>query len=102
MRREARVGGRCGHVPAAAGPWARPGPARLGFHSFSVFHPSENYSAEDKYKIWMRHRYNDCVGCLAELMGHGAFRVKVGPEPAAEAGPRRGQLGAVLSGVSAL
>lgn len=54
-----------------------------GFHCFSVFRPSENYSAEDKYKIWMRHRYNECVDCLAELMGHHVFQVKVGPEPAA-------------------
>ncbi|KAM6377900.1 nucleolar complex protein 4 homolog isoform 1-T1 [Pluvialis apricaria] len=37
---------------------------------------AESYSAEEKYKIWMRHRYNDCVGCLAELMGHDAFQVK--------------------------
>ncbi|XP_035196750.1 nucleolar complex protein 4 homolog [Oxyura jamaicensis] len=33
-------------------------------------------SAEEKYKVWMRHRYNDCVGWLAELMGHGSFQVK--------------------------
>lgn len=32
----------------------------------------------------MRHRYKECVDCLAELMGHDAFQVKVGPEPAAE------------------
>ncbi|XP_068886939.1 nucleolar complex protein 4 homolog isoform X2 [Aphelocoma coerulescens] len=37
---------------------------------------AENYSAEDKYRIWMRHRYRDCVGCLGELMGHDAFQVK--------------------------
>ena len=59
-------------------------PAGLSFQDLSVFHPSDNYSAEDKYKIWMRHRYNDCVDCLAELMGHDAFQVKVGPEPCAE------------------
>uniref|UniRef100_A0A8B9FFC0 CCAAT-binding factor domain-containing protein n=1 Tax=Amazona collaria TaxID=241587 RepID=A0A8B9FFC0_9PSIT len=35
-----------------------------------------DYSAEDKYKIWMRHRYKECVDCLAELMGHDAFQVK--------------------------
>ncbi|XP_068064845.1 nucleolar complex protein 4 homolog [Anomalospiza imberbis] len=35
-----------------------------------------SYSAEDKYRIWMRHRYRDCVGCLGELMGHDAFQVK--------------------------
>ncbi|KAK2537762.1 Noc4l [Columba livia] len=37
---------------------------------------AENYSAEDKYKIWMRHRYNECVESLAELLGHDAFPVK--------------------------
>ncbi|KFP16794.1 Nucleolar complex protein 4, partial [Egretta garzetta] len=36
----------------------------------------DGYSAEDKYKIWMRHRYNDCLDSLAELMGHNAFQVK--------------------------
>ncbi|XP_015684027.1 nucleolar complex protein 4 homolog [Protobothrops mucrosquamatus] len=35
-----------------------------------------NYSAEEKYKIWMRHRYNSCTTCLGELMGHEAFQVK--------------------------
>lgn len=45
---------------------------------------AESYSAEDKYRIWMRHRYRDCVGCLGVLMGHEAFQVKVGPEPAAD------------------
>uniref|UniRef100_A0A452I4H2 CCAAT-binding factor domain-containing protein n=1 Tax=Gopherus agassizii TaxID=38772 RepID=A0A452I4H2_9SAUR len=35
-----------------------------------------NYNAEDKYKIWMRHRYNSCVNCLVELMGHESFQVK--------------------------
>ncbi|KFV63344.1 Nucleolar complex protein 4, partial [Dryobates pubescens] len=37
---------------------------------------ADNNSAEDKYKIWMRHRYNDCVDSLAELMGHDSFQVK--------------------------
>uniref|UniRef100_A0A8C3XPN6 Nucleolar complex associated 4 homolog n=1 Tax=Chelydra serpentina TaxID=8475 RepID=A0A8C3XPN6_CHESE len=37
---------------------------------------ADNYSAEDKYKIWMRHRYNSCVNCLVELMGHESFQVK--------------------------
>ncbi|XP_039188338.1 nucleolar complex protein 4 homolog [Crotalus tigris] len=35
-----------------------------------------NYSAEEKYKIWMRHRYNSCTACLGELMGHKVFQVK--------------------------
>ncbi|ETE59883.1 Nucleolar complex protein 4-like protein, partial [Ophiophagus hannah] len=35
-----------------------------------------NYSAEEKYKIWMRHRYNSCATCLGELMAHEAFQVK--------------------------
>ncbi|XP_019394536.1 PREDICTED: nucleolar complex protein 4 homolog [Crocodylus porosus] len=33
-------------------------------------------SAEEQYKIWMRHRYHSCVLCLAELMGHSSFEVK--------------------------
>ncbi|XP_032085986.1 nucleolar complex protein 4 homolog [Thamnophis elegans] len=35
-----------------------------------------NYRAEEKYKMWMRHRYNSCITCLGELMGHEAFQVK--------------------------
>uniref|UniRef100_A0A8C6XWD1 Nucleolar complex associated 4 homolog n=1 Tax=Naja naja TaxID=35670 RepID=A0A8C6XWD1_NAJNA len=35
-----------------------------------------NYSAEEKYKIWMRHRYKSCTTCLGELMAHEAFQVK--------------------------
>lgn len=46
-------------------------------------------SAEEKYRVWMRHRYNDCVGWLGELMGHGSFQVKVG-EPGAEVPRYRG------------
>ncbi|XP_043921486.1 nucleolar complex protein 4 homolog [Protopterus annectens] len=34
------------------------------------------YSAEEKYKIWMRHRYHDCVKQLLELMVHTSFQVK--------------------------
>ncbi|XP_042297854.1 nucleolar complex protein 4 homolog [Sceloporus undulatus] len=36
----------------------------------------ESYSAEDKYKIWMRHRYSSCCNCLAQLMGHKSFQIK--------------------------
>ncbi|XP_060641650.2 nucleolar complex protein 4 homolog [Anolis sagrei] len=36
----------------------------------------ESYSAEEKYKIWMRHRYNSCNNCLAQLMSHQSFQVK--------------------------
>ncbi|XP_077164485.1 nucleolar complex protein 4 homolog [Paroedura picta] len=36
----------------------------------------ESYSAEEKYKIWMRHRYNSCVHCLSELMSHESFQIK--------------------------
>ncbi|XP_063000488.1 nucleolar complex protein 4 homolog [Elgaria multicarinata webbii] len=36
----------------------------------------ESYSAEDKYRIWMRLRYNSCINCLGELMGHRSFQVK--------------------------
>lgn len=66
------------------GPAALPGTgAALPEPSLSVcLSLTESYSAEDKYRIWMRHRYRDCVGCLGELMGHDAFQVKVGPEPA--------------------
>ncbi|XP_030074101.1 nucleolar complex protein 4 homolog [Microcaecilia unicolor] len=35
-----------------------------------------NCSAEDQYRIWMRHRYNSCVCCLMELMAHSSFQVK--------------------------
>ncbi|KAG8597376.1 hypothetical protein GDO81_002272 [Engystomops pustulosus] len=28
----------------------------------------DSLSAEDKYKIWMRHRYNSCVSCLGEQL----------------------------------
>uniref|UniRef100_A0A663MDV1 Nucleolar complex associated 4 homolog n=1 Tax=Athene cunicularia TaxID=194338 RepID=A0A663MDV1_ATHCN len=38
--------------------------------------PPDSCSAEEKYRMWMRHRYNDCVRGLAGLMGHGAFQVK--------------------------
>ncbi|KGL74194.1 Nucleolar complex protein 4, partial [Tinamus guttatus] len=33
-------------------------------------------SAEDKYRMWMRHRYRSCLECLAELLAHEAFQVK--------------------------
>uniref|UniRef100_A0A8D0L6N2 Nucleolar complex associated 4 homolog n=1 Tax=Sphenodon punctatus TaxID=8508 RepID=A0A8D0L6N2_SPHPU len=36
----------------------------------------EGYSAEDKYKVWMRHRYNSCINCLVELMSHESFQVQ--------------------------
>uniref|UniRef100_A0A6J0T7G3 Nucleolar complex protein 4 homolog n=1 Tax=Pogona vitticeps TaxID=103695 RepID=A0A6J0T7G3_9SAUR len=36
----------------------------------------ESASVEEKYKIWMRHRYQSTVCCLSELMGHKSFRVK--------------------------
>ncbi|XP_006640308.2 nucleolar complex protein 4 homolog [Lepisosteus oculatus] len=35
-----------------------------------------NYSAEEKYKMWMRHRYNSCVEQLQDLMIHEAYRVR--------------------------
>ncbi|XP_029475320.1 nucleolar complex protein 4 homolog isoform X2 [Rhinatrema bivittatum] len=35
-----------------------------------------NYTAEDQYKMWMRHRYNSCVCCLLGLMAHESFQVK--------------------------
>ncbi|KAE8634863.1 hypothetical protein XENTR_v10002455 [Xenopus tropicalis] len=33
-------------------------------------------SAEDKYKMWMRHRYNSCVTCLLNLLQHSSFSVQ--------------------------
>ncbi|XP_063820747.1 nucleolar complex protein 4 homolog isoform X2 [Pseudophryne corroboree] len=36
----------------------------------------DSLSAEEKYKIWMRHRYNDCVTCLLELLSHPSFQVQ--------------------------
>jgi len=77
--------------PVSAGRPGRGGPPSAGGGSaarsfpdpFGAFGPSGTGSAEEKYKAWMRHRYRDCVGGLAELMGHPAFRVKVGPGPAA-------------------
>ncbi|KAM4050872.1 nucleolar complex protein 4 homolog [Anomaloglossus baeobatrachus] len=37
---------------------------------------SESLSAEEKYKIWMRHRYNSCVSCLVELLDATSFQVQ--------------------------
>ncbi|KTG32362.1 hypothetical protein cypCar_00003923 [Cyprinus carpio] len=37
---------------------------------------SGDRSAEEKYRIFMRHRYNNCVELLLENMGHEAFQVK--------------------------
>uniref|UniRef100_A0A8C4TEQ6 Nucleolar complex associated 4 homolog n=1 Tax=Erpetoichthys calabaricus TaxID=27687 RepID=A0A8C4TEQ6_ERPCA len=34
------------------------------------------FSAEEKYKAWMRHRYNGCVEQLLDLLGHDAYHVK--------------------------
>uniref|UniRef100_A0A670IZP1 CCAAT-binding factor domain-containing protein n=1 Tax=Podarcis muralis TaxID=64176 RepID=A0A670IZP1_PODMU len=45
-------------------------------YSGSLLLKLKSYSAEDKYKIWMRHRYNSCVHCLGELMGHESFQVQ--------------------------
>ncbi|XP_066545640.1 nucleolar complex protein 4 homolog [Amia ocellicauda] len=37
---------------------------------------TDNYSAEDKYKMWMRHRYASCVQQTLDLIAHEAFQVK--------------------------
>ncbi|XP_058615140.1 nucleolar complex protein 4 homolog [Onychostoma macrolepis] len=37
---------------------------------------SGDRSAEEKYRIFMRHRYNNCVELLLENLGHEAFQVK--------------------------
>lgn len=82
-------------VSTERGPAALPGPgAALSEPSLcACLSLTENYSAEDKYRIWMRHRYRDCVGYLGELMGHDAFQVKVGPESSADPGVHGGPLG---------
>ncbi|XP_039627964.1 nucleolar complex protein 4 homolog [Polypterus senegalus] len=36
----------------------------------------ESFSAEEKYKAWMRHRYNGCIEQLLDLLGHDAYCVK--------------------------
>uniref|UniRef100_H3BGV2 Nucleolar complex associated 4 homolog n=1 Tax=Latimeria chalumnae TaxID=7897 RepID=H3BGV2_LATCH len=33
-----------------------------------------SYSAEEKYKIWMRYRYNSCIHRLLELMVHASYQ----------------------------
>lgn len=38
---------------------------------------SGDLSAEEKYHIFMRHRYNSCVELLLENIGHEVFQVKV-------------------------
>ncbi|XP_077317869.1 nucleolar complex protein 4 homolog [Lithobates pipiens] len=44
--------------------------------------PSEDESlpdsmgAEEKYKIWMRHRYNSFVSCLVDLLHHNSFQIQ--------------------------
>ncbi|KAJ8286290.1 hypothetical protein GJAV_G00036770 [Gymnothorax javanicus] len=37
---------------------------------------SADHSAEQKYRIFMRHRYNSCVDLLLEVIQHESFRVK--------------------------
>ncbi|XP_053557850.1 nucleolar complex protein 4 homolog [Bombina bombina] len=36
----------------------------------------ETCSAEEKFKMWMRHRYNSCVTCLLDLMQNSYFNVQ--------------------------
>lgn len=102
---EASLAGESGRGGSRGASGAEPGGARPAARSSgqSVRHPAENYSAEDKYKIWMRHRYNECVESLAELLGHDAFPLKVGAEPAAVTPAPRGPwrcTGIHCSGVS--
>lgn len=35
------------------------------------------YSAEEKYRIFMRHRYNSCVEMLLEHLSHEVHSIKV-------------------------
>lgn len=37
---------------------------------------SDSLSAEEKYKMWIRHRYNSCVFYLVELLNATSFRVQ--------------------------
>ncbi|XP_008323014.1 nucleolar complex protein 4 homolog [Cynoglossus semilaevis] len=37
---------------------------------------SGNYSAEEKYHIFMRHRYNSCVEILLDLLSHDVYNIK--------------------------
>uniref|UniRef100_UPI00398F0D3C nucleolar complex protein 4 homolog isoform X2 n=1 Tax=Pristiophorus japonicus TaxID=55135 RepID=UPI00398F0D3C len=37
---------------------------------------SADYSAEKKYKIWMRHRYSNCIEQLLNLMTHASDQVQ--------------------------
>ncbi|KAG5835243.1 hypothetical protein ANANG_G00270300 [Anguilla anguilla] len=39
---------------------------------------SAEHSAEQKYRMFMRHRYNSCTDLLLELMHHESFQVKEG------------------------
>ncbi|CAH2295663.1 nucleolar complex 4 homolog [Pelobates cultripes] len=36
----------------------------------------DTLSAEQKYKMWMRHRYNSCVACLLDLMHRFSFQLQ--------------------------
>lgn len=42
-----------------------------------MFPCSGEFSAEDKYRIFMRHRYNSCVEMLLEHLSHELYGVKV-------------------------
>ncbi|KAM9329653.1 nucleolar complex protein 4 homolog [Gastrophryne carolinensis] len=37
---------------------------------------TDSIGAEEKYKIWMRHRYNSYVSCLADLLHHTSFQLQ--------------------------
>ncbi|KAM5193521.1 nucleolar complex protein 4 homolog [Mantella aurantiaca] len=36
----------------------------------------DSMSAEEKYKIWMRHRYISCISCLVDLLNHDSFQLQ--------------------------
>lgn len=42
-----------------------------------IFSGSGEYSAEQKYHMFMRHRYNSCVEILLEHLSHELHEVKV-------------------------
>ncbi|XP_018413855.1 PREDICTED: nucleolar complex protein 4 homolog isoform X2 [Nanorana parkeri] len=39
-------------------------------------HLPDSMGAEQKYKIWMRHRYKSCVSCLVDLLHHNSFQLQ--------------------------
>lgn len=49
----------------------------LVFGNIALCCHTGNYSAEEKYHIFMRHRYNSCVEILLDLLSHDVYNIKV-------------------------